>query len=82
MSVTYKEALREAVYSIIEADLTAHQTRIAVMSLIPKEFHVIHGEVIPDTSIPRGSSRSESGGIGNNMKKIWMRFRSKRKVSY
>jgi hypothetical protein len=40
--VTYPEALRNAVTAIIVADLTAHETRTAVMTLIPKEFHVNH----------------------------------------
>ena len=37
--MTFPEALRNAVQEIIRADLTAHETRIAVMSLIPKEYH-------------------------------------------
>lgn len=40
--MTYIEALRHAVHAIIEADLTAAETRTAVTSLIPKEFHVVH----------------------------------------
>jgi hypothetical protein len=40
--VTYVEALRHAVTAIIDADLTLTDTRAAVTSLIPKEFHVAH----------------------------------------
>lgn len=40
--MTYLEALRHAVHAIIDADLTATETRSAVTSLIPKEFHVAH----------------------------------------
>lgn len=40
--MTSAEAFRHAVNAIIDSDLTAHETRIAVMSLIPKEFHVTH----------------------------------------
>ncbi|GGH93955.1 hypothetical protein ACFFGR_09515 [Arthrobacter liuii] len=40
--MTYLEALRHAVHAIIDADLTAAETRTAVTSLIPKEHHVIH----------------------------------------
>lgn len=37
--MTFPEAIRYAVEAIIEADLTAHETRTDVMSLIPKEYH-------------------------------------------
>lgn len=40
--MTYVEAFRHAVREIIAADLTAHETRTAVMALIPKEHHVKH----------------------------------------
>lgn len=40
--MTYLEALRHAVHTIIDADLTATETRTATLSLIPKEFHVAH----------------------------------------
>ena len=40
--MTYPEAFRYAVEEIIAADLTARETRTAVMSLIPKEHHVKH----------------------------------------
>lgn len=42
--MTYLEALRAAVHAIIDADLTAAETRTAVMALIPKEFHVSHAQ--------------------------------------
>lgn len=44
MSITSAEALRNAVYAIIDAGLTGPETRAAVMSLIPKEFHITHRE--------------------------------------
>lgn len=40
--MTYIEALRRAVHSIIDADLNQADTRAAVLSVIPKEFHVAH----------------------------------------
>ncbi|MFK4294997.1 hypothetical protein ABH924_000129 [Arthrobacter sp. GAS37] len=40
--MTSAEVFRHAVYEIIDTDLTAHETRTAVMSLIPKEYHVTH----------------------------------------
>jgi hypothetical protein len=42
--MTYVEAFRHAIQAIINvgADLTSDETRTAVMSLIPKEFHVTH----------------------------------------
>ncbi|WP_285291454.1 hypothetical protein [Arthrobacter sp. ISL-69] len=40
--MTYIESLRHAVHAIIDADLTLADTRAAVTSLIPKEFHVAH----------------------------------------
>lgn len=40
--MTFPEAFRNAVQELIAADLTAHETRIAVMSMIPKEHHVKH----------------------------------------
>jgi hypothetical protein len=40
--VTYAESFRHAINALITADLTAHETRAAVMSMIPKEFHVTH----------------------------------------
>ena len=42
--MTYVEALRYAVHAIITADLTAADTRTAVLNLIPKEFHVAHSQ--------------------------------------
>lgn len=38
--MTHLEAVRHAVHAIIDADLTLNDTRAAVMSIIPKEFHV------------------------------------------
>ena len=40
--MTYIEALRYAVHAIINADLSADETRTAVTAIIPKEFHVAH----------------------------------------
>ena len=40
--MTFPEAIRHAVQEIIKADLTGHETRTAVMSLIPKEYHAKH----------------------------------------
>lgn len=40
--MTYIEALRHAVTAIIDADLSGSETRAAVMSVIPKEFHIAH----------------------------------------
>lgn len=40
--MTYPEALRHAVHAIIDADLTLTETRKAVTSLIPEEYHVAH----------------------------------------
>lgn len=40
--MTYLEALRHAIRAIIDADLTAPETRTAVMAIIPKEHHVAH----------------------------------------
>ena len=40
--MTYIEALRHAVHSIIDADLNRADTLAAVLSVIPKEFHVAH----------------------------------------
>jgi hypothetical protein len=40
--VTFNEAVRHAVSAIIDADLNLSDTRSAVSSLIPKEFHVNH----------------------------------------
>lgn len=40
--MSYLEALRHAVSAVIDADLTLTDTRTAVTSLIPKEFHVAH----------------------------------------
>lgn len=40
--MTYIEALRHAVHAIINADLTAYETRESVTSLIPEEHRVTH----------------------------------------
>lgn len=40
--MTHVESVHYAVEAIIEADLTAHETRTALWSLIPKEHHVKH----------------------------------------
>jgi hypothetical protein len=40
MDMTYPEAVRHAVRAIIEADLSLAEIRTAVMSVIPKEYHV------------------------------------------
>ncbi|MEZ2390866.1 hypothetical protein AB6813_15245 [bacterium RCC_150] len=39
MPTTSAESIRNAVQAIIDADLTATETRTAVWALIPKEFH-------------------------------------------
>lgn len=40
--MTYAEAIRHAVQSIINADLTGPATRAAVMAIIPEEHHTTH----------------------------------------
>ena len=40
--MTFVESVRHAIHAIIDADLTLTETRTAVTSLIPKEFHVSH----------------------------------------
>jgi len=40
MAVTSGADIRHAVHAIIDADLTLQETRDAVMSLIPEEYHV------------------------------------------
>ena len=40
--MTFPEAVRHAVHAIINADLSAAETRTAVLTLIPKEHHVTH----------------------------------------
>ena len=40
--MSYLDALRHAVSAVIDSDLNLTDTRAAVTSLIPKEFHVDH----------------------------------------
>lgn len=40
--MTQAEAFRHAVNAIIDTDFTAHEICTAIMSLIPKKYHVTH----------------------------------------
>ncbi len=42
MSTTSAESIRNEVQKIIDADLTASETRAAVMALIPTEYHTTY----------------------------------------